>query len=551
MKYIINIIFSFLLSVGVNAQIKVSDFGAFPNDDKDDLKAIQQAVIALKREKVKTLIFEKGTYDLFFEDVSKSKGIDIYGQHNVTFLGKKDGNNNPKTTLLRHYKIKNNVWGKSILQVVGCNNFKLKNFIFDNYPRYSTAGKVVVNNGESIVVEVFSGNPMVAGTMFYCGNSWDLKNKTLLPVESITYGAEVSKNAKEYTWEIYNKDKREMVLNSPTAASKVKVGDGLSWHFGYNGIQVSYKQCNNLHVENVTTYNAIGFCMEARRCGNITSKNVRFQAPENQLAVGSRDAWKIYASNGNVLMDNMYIEGVRWDGQNVHGSFAFVHEVLDDRTIWFKKKYDAFFNITKGSSISLSKDNYTKESRIVESCERRKVDGNFAGFVVRFTENIPDFVCKETIGMVSDWNTKSYILKNSTFKNIAGSASILRNSNSVVKNNSFSYIMYPLTIGGAIREGEGVVPDNVTISNNLFINSGWMARHTRKGAIVLSNWKSKEYELSPVMRNIRITNNTIKNGEIGLNINDADGVTILKNKFQNVEEEIVIGNAINVKGDYK
>ncbi|PQJ79814.1 hypothetical protein [Polaribacter porphyrae] len=531
------------------AQIKVADFGAIPNDGKDDLKAIKNAVKALSKEKNKILIFEEGTYDLFFDEEGKERGIRIYDQNNVTFLGKNDKDNNPLTTLLRHHKVKNNVWGKTILEVVRCDNFKLKNFIFDNFPRNTSAGKIIENNGNSIVVKVFEGNPIIANTRAYCANTWNLENKTLLPVESITYGGDVSSSPDEHTWHIKNKKKRLMELKSSKIASKVKKGEAISWHFGYSGIQVSYKYCDNLNVENVTTYNAIGFCMEARGCGNIYSKNVRFKAPDNQLAVGSRDAWKIYASNGNVVMDNLYVEGVRWDGQNVHGSFAFVHEIIDDRTIWFKKKYKALLSIRKGSIITLSKDNHQKESLTVESFEKKEVDGNFAGFQVTFKEKIPSFVNKETLGMVMDWNTRSYTLKNSTFKNIAGSASILRNSNSLIHNNTFSNIMYPLTIGGTIGEGEGVIPNNVTISNNKFTSSGWVSRHTKKGAIVLSNWKSSEYELSPFMKNIRITDNEIINGEIGINVNDADGVYIFKNKFENTERKIVIGNAINIKSD--
>ena len=47
--------------------------------------------------------------------------------------------------------------------------------------------------------------------------------------------------------------------------------------------------------ENVSTYSAIGFCMQASRCRNVFAKNVRFERKGNQMHVGSRDAWKLYS----------------------------------------------------------------------------------------------------------------------------------------------------------------------------------------------------------------------------------------------------------------
>src|SRR5690606_40953148 len=59
---------------------------------------------------------------------------------------------------------------------------------------------------------------------------------------------------------------------------------------------------------------------DLKACENITARRVKVIAPDNQLLVSPRDGWKLFANRGNVLMDETYMEGVRWDGQNVHGS---------------------------------------------------------------------------------------------------------------------------------------------------------------------------------------------------------------------------------------
>ena len=65
--------------------------------------------------------------------------------------------------------------------------------------------------------------------------------------------------------------------------------------------------------------------MLAFKCRNIYAKNVEFRREKGsrQMNVGSRDAWKIRACRGLAVVENMYVEGVRWDGQNVHGTFVY------------------------------------------------------------------------------------------------------------------------------------------------------------------------------------------------------------------------------------
>jgi hypothetical protein len=549
-------------STTLYAQVRVADFGAVPNDSKNDLEAIRSAIKHLNTSAVKKLIFEAGVYDLDVDDAAKNTALSISNINNLTFEGAVKANKEPATTLLRHYKFKNNLSAKNILYINNCTNFSLKNIIFDNAPRYSTAGEVVANDGKSITVKIFDGNPVLDGSMFYCANSWDLKSKSLLPVESITYGGDVSSKANEYTWHIEgDPSKRLMKLNSPSAASKVHIGEGLSWHYGFNGVQVLFEKCNNLNVDNVWTYNAIGFCMEAQICENIHASNVKIIAPANQLAVGSRDGWKLYACRGTVVMDNIYMEGVRWDGQNVHGSFVWPHQIISKKKIWFKKKYAAAFPIKAGSKIGFW-NGQQEVFRIVDTSYVAKLPGNVGGFMVTFTTPVPDFVNASTLCTVYSWNINSYTLSNSTFKNIAGCASIIRNTNVSILNCKFSNVMYPLLIGAAIEEGEGGIPQNIKITGNYFESSGWMARHNVSGAIAIRTQDVNEkldYDpakkdlplplTTPYMKNITIKNNIIKNCITGINAAGVNGLVISGNQFINVQEKIKINACLNVVND--
>ena len=178
--------------------------------------------------------------------------------------------------------------------------------VFDNFPRYSSAAEVVEVDESGVSLKVLEGNPLLAGTHFYCANLWDPNTRMLKHVESLTYGGD-AKTA-EFEVKILDAKKGLARLDSPKIAQRVKVGDLVSWCFGYNGMQVSFEKCDNLYVENVHTLNAVGFCMNTSESENVRSKGVKFTAPDNQLMVCSRDAWKSYANTGEVVMEDMFIE---------------------------------------------------------------------------------------------------------------------------------------------------------------------------------------------------------------------------------------------------
>lgn len=534
--------------------VKVADFGAIPNDGKCDIAAIKRALDYAKTVKAEQLLFDAGTYDLFVGDASKNTAIEVAELSGFTFSGATDKERNPATTFLRHYDFRDDMHGRPILSVRRSPNFHLQNVVFDNNPRYSTAGEVIANDGKTVKVKIFEGNPVIDNTLFFTSNIWDLSTKTLKKVESPTYGGDVYKKREEYTWRVVGDPAdRVMELHSPTLASKVAVGEGLSWHFSYQGIQVNFYMCDDLSVENIWTYNTIGFCMRAEACENITAKKIKIIAPDNQLAVGSRDGWKLYACRGKVIMDEIYMEGVRWDGQNVHGSFLWLHKLMDKHTVWLKKKKGAAFPIPVGSKVGFWNG---KEEilRTIQKSEMKPTEKQERGFVLTFTEPVPDFVNEETLCHIYGWNIDEYTLSNSTFRNIAGSASLIRNTNVNIINNTFDHIMYPaIMIGGAIHEGEGVVPKNVRIEGNKVTHSGWMSRHGITGAIGIRNQEEGETLVfhsdkdrkqverkSPWMTKIRVIGNTIEHSKEGIVAKGTQGMHVKGNTFIGVEKPMDI-----------
>jgi len=490
---------SFGLELFAAQIVRVADFGAFPDDGKCDRAGIAAAIENAKANSASKIVFESGIYELDIKDVETERGIHIANMTNLTFEGTTDVSGAPSTTLLRKYKYKPDYCGGHLLLVADSPNFTLKNFIIDNSPQYMTAGEIVKNDGESIFVRVFEGNPFFDKTIAFCGNLWDKKTGNLLKKGSVTYGASfegvsIKDNLQAYTFFVEgDPEGRLLKLTNPTVAKKCVVGEVLSWHFGWRGYQVYFLRCDNLALENVWTHSAIGFCMQAAFCRNVRSKNVKFLRVGNQMAVGSRDAWKLLGCRGIAVMENMYIDGVRWDGQNVHGFFAWVASKIDSKTALFANdNYGIIADCFKvGSKVGFVKDDRQTEVLITITSSKMSekphpnnarmfpsltlvagasdmADDGKRMVEVAFEEEIPDWVNQSTVCNIYGVNIDSYLLINSEFKNIAGTASLIRNDNAVITGCTFDHIMYPaICVGGALEEIEGVVSKNVNIANNI------------------------------------------------------------------------------------
>lgn len=539
----------FLCANAFGQSIKIADFGGIADGKTCSKKAFADAIKYAETHGIKEILLDEGTYVFNIEDIEKEACVKIKGIDSLSIIGKTDDKGNPTTTLLRKYKFIDNAHAKSILRVESSKNFTLKNVVFDNSPRYSSAAKVIAKDSGGISMEVLEGNPLLPDTHFYCANLWDSKTKMMKHVESLTYGGDAK--AEEFKVKIADLHRRIVRLDSPKIAGKVSMGDLVSWCFGYNGVQVMFEKCDNLYVENVRTLNAIGFCMNTSESCNVRSKDVKFIAPDNQLMVCPRDAWKSYANTGNVVMEDMYVEGVRWDGQNAHGSFLSVEEISGEHEIRLLKYVGGWAPTMKTNTKIGFMVKPSKEIMLtVESVEMKRDGENRPNYYVRFKEKIPQEITSGIICNVYAWTFSSYKVINCTFKNIAGSPGILRNKDALYEGCKFINVMYPLLIGGALNEGEGIVPKDVRIVGCEFISSGWVFRHGAYGCIgIRSSHPKEKYDFDKkysktigepyfYMKNISILGNTFKDSNIGISAEGVDGLSIRNNLFINVRVPI-------------
>lgn len=519
-------------------KVYIKDFGAVPNDAVDDAPAIRKAIQHAKENGLTHFVFEAGTY--FLKSSAPYTGL---GHRHLAFIemddivveGQVDANGQPATTLLRHNPAYTN--GKSLPGVVlfkDCNGVVFKNFVMDNDPDYCTAGVVTDKGADFVEVEIFEGNPVFDGSPCITANAWDLETRTLKKVPSLTFGQSPA------NWQrVGDEESRKLRIEGVDFTKYLDKGDGISWHLGMYGKQIQFDHCQDVKIENILTLNTAGFALETINCRNIEGKNVIFRPDGNQLALGSRDAWKIALCSGEISVDGLYAEGVRWDGQNIHGNFLYVDERLSSTQVRMFKAGGAAPILETGSKLGFWNGKEI-ELMTIANWSYEGNDGNKPVYTIEFEEELPSFIESGSFATVYCLNAEEYTLSNSTFRNIAGCASVIKQENATVKNCTFEYIMYPPIILGAERSGpywfEGTFPRDVTIRDCTFANSGWVKRLGLDGMIGVGYWGNEE----PYMRNITIKDNTFQLGQKGINVQNCDTITIQNNQFIDIGQPIVI-----------
>ena len=560
MRYFYAVCIAIFANFSFAQDVKIADFGGLPNDNKCDILAFESALSHCKKVGAKRLILNSGVYEFHIENPEKQVAILIEDMPNFSIEGVSK-NNVPQTILLRKYEFKPNLSGTQILSVRHCENFKLQGVAFDNFPQYMSAGKVVSSDENGVLIKVFKTLPFFDNTPIYCANAWNSKTRNLkVGAPSLTFGGpNVESNLSENTLQIVDKQKRLLKLPSREIATHLQKGDIISWNFGWRGCQVLFDRCPNLRVENVETYSAIGFCMQASHCENIYANGVRFIRKGEQMHVGSRDAWKLYCCRGNVKIQNCYFEGVRWDAQNVHGVFAWALKKTSKNKAIFGTHKDWRWGVLPtiapvGSKVGLWLNKNNEVLLTVKSAKqtpRKKISKNKC-IEIEFEEDLPSFIESVTLANFYGININSYELKNSTFRNIAGTASLIRNDNVKIRNCVFDHIMYPaICVGGAMHECEGVSCKNAIIEGNTFSNCAWQPRHNAIGAvsIALQYCKQTPTQLSPMIKNICVRNNKFKACEVAIDAVSVRNLIISNNGFEDVKTKLVQRNNLEVNSD--
>lgn len=543
-----------ILPAASETLVRVSDFGAVPNDGICDADAIRAAVASVANQSGVRLVFEAGVYNLAEASIANRSGrlamVHFWNLDNWVIEGAVDAAGDPATTLEMNLNLQNEVTGARHLDIRDCNRFEVRNLIIDQNPRMATAAMVTEVNRSTgrVRIEVLEGMPHFHGMASFSANNWDLSTGLLIPGPPVTIGTDASTFG---TWSAVDGSPGSYTIVSTQIANLVSVGEGLSFHFNIvipQGRTIDAYRCTDLVFENIFIYNIIGMAMGAGDNRNMTFRRFHIKPEGNSLAVGPRDGIHITRSTGRLLMDDVMVKGVRWDPIVSYKWSVPVAERLSDLSIRLDLGDTVsrrVFDLLRAGSVVHFWSGVDPTIRTVSEVS----DG-----VITFTEPLDASVQAGRFITPGEWHWDEAIIRNSKIESNYGTAIVYQSDNLLVENSIFRNNSYSNIGLGPTSLNAGIFTRNIVIRNNLFEASTWESKYggsylrQHRGTITLFNGSGKFSSDQAYHRDILIEDNLFRglggtNAPAAIDIKLAKNVIVRNNRYVNIASDIHVDGA--------
>jgi len=512
--------FMSLLTGVANGVIDVSQFGAFPDDDKDDTGAVRTALEQAKKQGATKLVFPKGRYDFY-----------------------------PDKALMRHQFVSNNDEGiKSIVfPLDGMQSFEidgqgsdflfhgflspvaidnssgivLRGFTIDYMRTFHSEGKILAVTDAYADVEIPPEYPYsVENGLLVFHNGKSGKDRTPYPVKTLLefdpikretayqardYGLGTSVRAEDLG------NRRVRILHG-----KLKGTPGHVFVFGPNHRKVcavTITDSSNVTVEDLTIFHCGGMGVVGQRSRDLFIRRVKVTpAPKKDRILSiTADATHFVNCGGQVLLEDCLFELQKDDATNVHGIYVRVAKRLSPTAVEVKLVHPqqyGFDFIKKGQKLELVKGPAltTYAHPVVKQVER--LDKEYTRLT--FEEPLPDTVAiGDALAATGDY--AALTIRGCTIRGNRARGILLNSRGpTVVENNTFHTSGSAILFEGDARfwyEQAGV--SDCVIRNNVFttVTTGiWGRALIEVGSGIDPVFRAE----SRYNKNIRIVGNTIR-----------------------------------------
>lgn len=542
------------MSITISAQTKTlnaADFGAIPDDGRNDQQALQSAVDACRKAPGTTLIIPPGVYDIIDADAVKlmndimnwkmgrnpqdviytpyypySKGIDLTGLKDVTI--KADG-----ATLLC------TGWMEPV-SIIDAENVTIEGLTIDYKTIPHSEGKVVKVDKKYIDVELSNtewlrDKMLITRIMF-----WNLNRDRLL-AEPVYFPKDTKK--------IDDKTIRIFFRTKPGMLGTIALMDH-TFHFRPALLILGSK---NTVLDRITIYSQPGMGIVGHRSEDILMTGLRVVPGPGRYQSTNTDATHFTSCQGTIRFDGCMFEGQGDDATNVHGYYHKFTKDLGNNTYNIKLEerwctHAAVLDfpdvgdtveIVKKSSLEvitkmivLKVDTFPKEWRSEVTFDR-PLPGNKDDFYFIDVTQLPalEFVNSYVGSHLARGvlvKTRNVLIENCTFRDGTGTA---------------------IHIGaeGDWREGAG--SENVTIRNNRMIRTGRGAGRQDGACAIALNVKAPNNKVPGIHKNIIIDGNIIigEDAPVGISIQGADNVNLTENVITGCRKDVGVKYSTNVE----
>jgi hypothetical protein len=516
-----------IFSVGsgiANAQkrISITDFGSKPDDGRNVISAVRNALKACEGQDSCILIFPKGRYD-FWPDFTSNRntvGIQMDGLKNVVL----DGNG---SEFIFHGKMQ-------IASLINCDRIKMMNFIVDWEIPLIAQGTYVEATDDHVDLKMDPRVYSVENDVFYLvGEGWKSS--------PTGYFTMYDKIKKEILYKTHDGDNRDVFSGKAEELEpglvrfygkpKVKPEPGTyqSLYAGtYIVTGISISECKDTYLKDITIYHSLSNGVYGYRSENITMDNVSLTVNEKKGRVfsGVADASHFTNCKGLIRVINCKHEGQGDDFINVRGANSMIAEINDEFTLTTGGRNSSTCAAGDEIWFIYKETSQRGEVRTIKAVERvTGPDRRSPGSKVTFTQPIPKNVKMGDFLENKTWNP-SVEIRNCEIrkKNRARGILVTTPEKVVIENNYFRTAGTAILIEGDTEYWfESGAHNDLTIRNNVFedvLTSGCaIGGRWEWGEAIITitpSHRPQDEKSIPYHKNIKIENNIFKTFDIPL-----------------------------------
>ena len=371
---------------------------------------------------------------------------------------------------------------------------------------------------------------------------------------NLFYNSPTSSNNKGIEKATYNEDTRELsiVLNYSFPYCRYQtptIGTNVSFAYTmYENHGMYFYQCENVYLENVNVYVTGGMGFRVNEGKNVYLNRVNYMNREGskRIMTSTADIIHCAALEGDLKITNSILEASHDDALNIKSFYTAVSSVsASAKEIEVKQtQNEVVVSYEVGDTI----DVYSKETMgLVDTYTITDVYKSGTSYTLTVNKRPKNVEVGQNVGNVTK-STKME-LDNCIIRNKRNRGILLQVRNSSITNCTFQNVVMGaiqvLSVHDSFREG--IVPKNITLNNNKFINN------YEDISVFAYGSKGGNYSIPSTISNIEISNNFFYNGK-GTNINLlAVGECNITNNLFNQEEKntskiifMKLSNAINL-----
>ena len=497
-----------------------ADYNITPNGEKNTVNLNNLLTSLQDVEGIKTLVFEKGTYTF-------SSTINIQNIEDLYIVGAPS--DFVFSTWCTAFSVKN------------CVNLHFNDISLDYNPSSVVAGTVKScdTSAKTVTISLYDefnlSDARYNGGVINYGSYMEFTSAGgeahPNPEGNLLYNS-TGDNVKSISGGSYNASANELTLTF-TSLKEVAAGTQVSVAFTMyeNGVFI-ISDCENLYMEGCNIYHTTGMAINLNSVTNayLNRTNLMLKPGSKRLMTATADGLHVFDGCGDLVLTGSLFENSHDDSINIKSFYKKVTSNYMRQITCTSSSTHTDCPIKAGDVIEI----YNPENfELINTYTVKEVNRSLLTYTIEVNKMITEDISGMILGNVT--RSPKVRINNCIFRNKRNRGILLQSRESEISGNAFYNIAHgAISLHSALDIfAEAIVPGNVTISNNKFINNNH--GYGLHGDVAVFATGSNNDGCAGAVRNIKVENNFFYgNGQAAVYLRSTGDNVVQNNLFYNI-----------------